>query len=316
MMRGSVDETARTPPESAKGDADAAFLKNLGQRVRRSRAMRGMSRKTLARLSDISERYIAQLESGAGNLSIILLRRVAGATGCRLEELIAEGGSDAIEWAVVRTLLREAAPAQVEQVKQLLLGGAPRTVPREASADRVALIGLRGAGKSTLGAAAARQLGWPFVELNKEIEQESGFSVAEIFSIYGQEGYRRFERDSLRRVIDRRGPVMLATGGGVVAEAVTFDLLLSSFLTVWVKAAPVEHMTRVRRQGDLRPMAKDRAAMAELVTILSTREPLYARADAVLDTSGASVEASVEALVGLVSAKAGRPANGHATATG
>lgn len=313
MKRAAVDEFTE-PPASPAGGSDAAFLRSLGQRVRQGRAVRGMSRKTLARLSDISERYIAQLEAGAGNVSIILLRRVAAATGCRLEDLIVESGADAVAWGTVRALLREATPAQVEQVRTMLLGGGHEISPNDGG-DRVALIGLRGAGKSTVGAAAAARLGRPFVELNKEIEQDSGFAVAEIFSIYGQEGYRRFERDSLRRILERPGPMMLATGGGIVAEAATFDRLLSSFFTVWVKATPAEHMARVRRQGDLRPMAKDRAAMEELVTILSTREPLYARAAAVLDTSGATVDASVEALVRLVAGRAATAAKDRGTAT-
>jgi XRE family transcriptional regulator, aerobic/anaerobic benzoate catabolism transcriptional regulator len=303
-----ADDANADPPlgkqDEALENSDKAFLTRLGRRVRQSRAVRGMSRKVLARESDISERYIAQLESGEGNVSIILLRRVAAATGRPLEELIAEPDDAAGEWASIGALLRGASRAQVERVKALLTGASKPDGSSIADDDRIALIGLRGAGKSTLGAAAARILGWPFVELNKEIERDSGFSIAEVFSIYGQEGYRRFEQASLKQIIDRPGPLILATGGGIVSETATFDRLLSSFFTIWIRAAPAEHMARVRRQGDLRPMAKERAAMEELTTILQSREPLYQRARATLDTSGQTVAQSIERLLRIIAAHA------------
>jgi XRE family aerobic/anaerobic benzoate catabolism transcriptional regulator len=286
--------------DAALENSDKAFLTRLGQRVRQSRAIRGMSRKVLARASDISERYIAQLESGAGNVSIILLRRVAAATGCRLEDLTADSDGATAERALIAALLRNASPAQIERVKAMLTDASHSQSAPRTDSPRIALIGLRGAGKSTLGAAAAKILGWPFVELNKEIERESGFSIAEVFSIYGQDGYRRFEQACLKQVIDRPGPLILATGGGIVAESMTFDRLLSSFFTVWIKAAPAEHMARVRRQGDLRPMARDRAAMDELKTILESREPLYRCARAIVDTSGATLTQSVDKLVDVI----------------
>jgi XRE family aerobic/anaerobic benzoate catabolism transcriptional regulator len=302
---GADEAKARAPEKRAgpSGDSDEAFLARLGQRVRKSRAVRGMSRKVLARESDISERYIAQLESGEGNVSIILLRRVAVATGCRLEELIGDADSPNADRALIGALIRDASLEQIERIKAVLTGVAQSAAPG-AGADRIALIGLRGAGKSTLGAAAAKILKWPFVELNKEIERESGFSIPEVFSIYGQDGYRRFEQTCLKQIVDRRSPMILATGGGIVSETLTFDMLLSSFFTIWIKAAPAEHMARVRRQGDLRPMAKERAAMEELTTILQSREPLYERARAIVDTSGRSVEESVENLVRVISDRA------------
>ena len=303
VATGAEDANANPPfgkRDGALENSDKAFLTRLGQRVRQSRAVRGMSRKVLARESDISERYIAQLESGEGNVSIILLRRVAAATGRQLEELIADPDGASAERNLISALLRDASPAQVERVKAILTG-AMKSDGSSIANDRIALIGLRGAGKSTLGAAAARILGWPFVELNKEIERDSGFSIAEVFSIYGQDGYRRFEQACLKQIIDRRGPMILATGGGIVAEALTFDKLLSSFFTIWIKTSPAEHMARVRRQGDLRPMAKDRAAMEELTTILQSREPLYERARAIVDTSGQTVAQSVDQLVRVVS---------------
>jgi XRE family aerobic/anaerobic benzoate catabolism transcriptional regulator len=180
--------------------------------------------------------------------------------------------------------------------------------------DRVALIGLRGAGKSTLGRLAAKRLRWSFVELNREVEREAGFSMPEIFKLFGQEGYRRWELKALRKICARRDPVILATGGGIVSEAVTFELLLSSFFTMWIKASPEEHMARVRRQGDLRPMANERGAMDELRTILSSREPLYARARAVVDTSGRSVDVGVNDIFSIIDCQRGQASEPKRTA--
>jgi XRE family aerobic/anaerobic benzoate catabolism transcriptional regulator len=277
------------------------FLAELGRRVRHVRALRGMSRKVLARVSGISERYIAQLESGKGNVSIKLLRRVSAAMGARIEDLLVDGSMPE-EWPIFRDLLRTASKAQIAQARAILAGGAAPTVTglRQSGIDRVALIGLRGAGKSTLGRIAAERLGWSFVELNDDIEREHGLSVAEIFALYGQEGYRRLEQSALRRQLTRSGPMILATGGGIVAEPLTFDLLLASFYTVWLRAKPEEHMARVRQQGDLRPMADDRAAMEELNAILASREPLYARADATIDTADLPVEVAAEKLIDAI----------------
>jgi len=282
---------------------DGNYLTHLGRRVRHMRAIRGMSRKVFAQVSGVSERYIAQIESGRGNLSVLVLRRLAQATGTTLEDLVCEEPVQAGDWMLVRDLLRRASPDAISKAKAVLADAdamaASPAVPA-ATIDRVALIGLRGAGKSTLGRLAADRQGWTFVELNKEIERENGLSMTEIFSLYSQEGYRRLEQEMLRQVVDRPGPMILATGGGIVAEPLTFDMLLTSFFTVWIKAAPEEHMSRVRQQGDLRPMGNDRTAMAELVTILSSREPLYERARAVVDTTGASIETSLEALLATI----------------
>jgi XRE family transcriptional regulator, aerobic/anaerobic benzoate catabolism transcriptional regulator len=292
-------EPRRKAPKVPRDDDSDAYLVQLGQRVRAMRAMRGMSRKVLAQVSDVSERYIAQLEAGLGNVSIILLRRVAGAIGAPLEDLIAEPTALSSDWVLVRALLAKASPATIAEVKDILAGR--RVMASSTTAvDRIALIGLRGAGKSTLGRLAAEQLGWRFVELSKEIEAEHGFSMTEIMSLYGQDGYRRLEQLTLRKVIDKPGPLILATGGSIVSEPVTFDLLLGSFFTIWIKATPAEHMSRVRAQGDLRPMGNDKAAMAELITILSSREPLYARARATLETSGASQSESLAKFLAMI----------------
>jgi XRE family aerobic/anaerobic benzoate catabolism transcriptional regulator len=303
LVPGADASEEATSADTRRGDE---YLVMLGQRVRDMRAMRGMSRKVLARVSGISERYIAQLESGQGNVSILLLRRVCAAIGLRLEDLIAERGAETPDALVVRDLLRSATGDELARVRAMLSGG-PRAVEAGPShrAQRVALIGLRGAGKSTLGRIVADRLGWPFVELNAEIERANALSVPEIFAIYGQEGYRRFEQSCLRDLIARPGPMVMATGGGVVAEPLTFDLLLSSFFTVWLKAQPEEHMSRVRAQGDLRPMADDRGAMHELRAILHSRESLYARAEVTVDTAGATPERSAAILADVIAARAG-----------
>ena len=279
-------------------DPEAGFLVQLGQRVRNMRALRGMSRKVLAKVSGISERYIAQLEAGRGNVSIVLLRRVSNAMGAHLEDLIPDG-QPAADWPVIRDLLRKATPSQIAQAKDVLVGNGASALRQSAFAG-IALIGLRGAGKSTLGKMLAKKIGWNFVELNKEIEEQNGLSVAEIIALYGQEGFRRMEQSALTQLLARKELMVLATGGGIVSEPITFDLILSSFYTIWLKAEPEEHMARVRGQGDLRPMADDRSAMSELRTILKSREPLYARASAVLDTAGLSADAAAERLIEAV----------------
>ena len=279
-------------------DPESGFLEQLGQRVRTMRALRGMSRKVLAKVSGISERYIAQLEGGKGNVSIVLLRRVSNAMGAHLEDLI-PSADPAPDWQVIRDLLRKASPSQIAQAKDVLAGGGTATHRRTSFAG-IALIGLRGAGKSTLGKILAKKIGWTFVELNKEIERQNGLSVAEIIALYGQEGFRRMEQTALGQLLARKEPMVLATGGGIVSEPLTFDLILKSFYTIWLKAEPEEHMARVRKQGDLRPMADDRSAMAELRNILLSREPLYARASAVVDTAGLSVDAAAARLIAAV----------------
>ena len=279
-----------TDPEAS----ELEFLEQLGNRVRTMRGLRGMSRKVLSSVSGLSERYIAQLEAGQGNVSIVLLRRVSAAMGAHLEDIIPSAGLSP-DSLVIRDLIRNATPQQISKAKEILSG---HGVPRHAG---IALIGLRGAGKSTLGRLLAEAIGWTFVELNKEIEKQSELSVAEILALYGQEGFRRKEQEALAHLLARREPIVLATGGGIVSEPVTFDLVLSSFYTVWLRAKPEEHMARVRKQGDLRPMADNRSAMEELRTILLSREPLYARAAAEVDTAGLTVEKASEKLRKAVS---------------
>jgi XRE family transcriptional regulator, aerobic/anaerobic benzoate catabolism transcriptional regulator len=295
---GDMTPQTGTAQETADpSDAETGFLERLGQRVRTMRALRGMSRKVLAKVSGISERYIAQLEGGKGNVSIVLLRRVANAMGAPLEDII-PGNEQQPDWPVIRDLLRKATPDKIAQAKAVLSDSA--SAPLRRAFSGIALIGLRGAGKSTLGKMLAERIGWSFVELNKEIERQNGLEVAEIINLYGQEGFRRMEQAALAQLLARKELMVLATGGGIVSEPVTYDLILKSFYTIWLKAEPEEHMARVRRQGDLRPMADDRSAMAELRNILVSREPLYTRANAMVDTAGLSVDAAAARLADAV----------------
>ncbi|WP_409564252.1 helix-turn-helix transcriptional regulator [Methylobacterium sp. J-076] len=282
-------------------EQETLFLADLGRRVRHARTVRGLSRKVLSQLSGLSERYIAQLEGGQGNVSIILLRRVANAMGVRLDDLIT-GDDSSPDWPVIRDLLSHANPAQIAAAKDILSGGNRNEA---AGGARVALIGLRGAGKSTLGKLAAERLGWTFVELNAEIERENALSVREIFAIYGQEGYRRLEQAALRRLTEHPGPLILATSGGIVAEPLTYDLLLQAFYTVWLRARPEEHMNRVREQGHLPTTGDHASAMQELRAVLASREPLYARAAAQVDTSDIPVPAMLDRLTAAIETRFG-----------
>ncbi len=280
--------TENDPPASRLGSQDQGFLQEVGNRVRSARKRHGMSRKVLARESGVSERYLAQLETGSGNISILLLRQIAAATGMKLRDLVSESQEDAPEILSILELARRASPAQREDIIDSLTGMLDQS-GADLKASRIALIGLRGAGKSTLGKLIADDLKIPFIELNREIELDSGLAVAEIFALYGQDGYRRLEQRCLRSVIDRHSEVVLAVAGGIVAEANTYEMLLRSFHSVWLQARPEEHMERVRAQGDRRPMAGNPAAMNDLRSILESRQQLYANAEMTFDTSGKTV---------------------------
>jgi XRE family aerobic/anaerobic benzoate catabolism transcriptional regulator len=269
------------------------YLALLGERVRETRARRGMTRKLLARDSGVSERYLAQLETGQGNISILLLRHIARALDIPVESLVLQGPEPPVDLVHTTEFLRRLSPAELAEARRLLvqhLGG----VDVEARRGRIALIGLRGAGKSTLGAIVGRQMEVPFVELDKLIEQESGVGLSAIFDLYGQSGFRRLERRCLDQVIELHPRFVLATGGSLVSEPATFERLLTMCFTVWLKATPEEHMQRVIAQGDMRPMADNRESMSDLERILEVREPLYRKADLTIDTSAQSLEEATD----------------------
>jgi XRE family transcriptional regulator, aerobic/anaerobic benzoate catabolism transcriptional regulator len=272
------------------------YLYHLGERVREERARRGMTRKILARDSGLSERYLAQLESGKGNVSIKLLRRVADALNLALPRLVGDEPGERAELQPILELLRRLSGDRLMEARALL--AAHFDMPdRDARDRRIALIGLRGAGKSTLGSRLARHLDVPFIELDAEIERDFGLSLDEIFALSGQAAYRRSERRALESVLEGKPSFVLATGGSIVAEPETFEQLLSRCYTVWIKTSPEEHMGRVIAQGDFRPMADNKEAMADLERILAARGGLYAKADAVVDTAGSTVEASFRRLL-------------------
>lgn len=270
------------------------YLSALGNRVREVRAKRGRSRRQLAADSGVSERYLAQLEAGQGNVSILLLRQIAGALELPLTELLAEDSDVSAELVLTTQFLKQLPRQKLAAVRSQLVRDYGNA--RDERMKRIALIGLRGAGKSTLGAKLARALAVPFVELDREIEREAGTSLSEIFLLYGQAGYRRYERRCLEKIIERTERAVIATGGSIVSEAGTYELLLSSCFTVWLKAAPEEHMARVIAQGDTRPMAGNDQAMEDLRRILEGRAMLYGQADVVVDTAGKSVEMSLAEL--------------------
>jgi XRE family aerobic/anaerobic benzoate catabolism transcriptional regulator len=258
-----------------------------------------MARKTLSQYSSVSERYLAHLEAGQANVSVLLLRNVARALDLPLTELI-DAQESSVEQRLIRRFLDKLPQRQLEDVVFRLM----RDIGPEAAARkrRLALVGLRGAGKTTLGGALAKELRLPFVELDREIERDAGISLGEVFSLYGQTGYRRIERRCLERIIQSDRQVVIAVGGGIVSEPGTYNLLLANCFTVWIKASPAEHMARVVAQGDLRPMQGNVEAMEDLNRILAAREPLYRKADAILDTGGERFDQSLIKLRQAVSA--------------
>lgn len=298
--RTDTPENDQSNAEARQTDErdDGEFLLALGKRVREVRDRRGMTRKLVAREAGVSERHLAHLEAGEGNVSIVLLRHITRALDVSLIELLAPEAEDTVEKRLIRRFLERLPQHRLEEVVFRLMRdfGHEEAVRRK----RVALIGLRGAGKSTLGNRLAKEMGVAFIELDREIERETGMPASELFALYGQAGYRRIEQRTLERVIRDNERGVISVGGGVVAQQETYDMLLSNCLTVWVKAQPEEHMARVMAQGDLRPMAGNDEAMEDLKRILEAREPLYAKADTVIDTSGETVDESFMKLRQLV----------------
>ena len=274
-----------TPQASTEPPKKHPFLEALGERVRALRSRRGMTRKALAQLADVSERHLANLEYGVGNASILVLLQVAGALQCSLGELIGDITTSSPEWLMIRELLEQRDEATLQRVR-VAVGEMLGTGGGNANtSSRIALVGLRGAGKSTLGQMLAEDLGFPFVELSREIEKFAGCSVAEIQALYGVNAYRRYERRALEEAIQIHSEAVIATPGGLVSDPATFNQLLAHCTTVWLKADAQDHMKRVLAQGDTRPMAASKEAMEDLKGILAGRAAFYAKAQLQVDTS-------------------------------
>lgn len=272
----------------------------VAQRVRAARAARAMSMKQLARESGISLPYLSRVERGDGNISLAVLGKLAGALNLSADSMLADDERYGADYALIVEILKRQPPAKLREIRKALLDGdAPG---RAGVSRRIALVGLRGAGKSTVGPLLAKRLGLPFVELNREVEKEAGVALDLIFSIYGQAGFRQLEKRCLDRIIAQYPEVVLATGGGIVVEPGTYELLLHSFFCVWLHAEPQEHFRRVMAQHDARIATPElqEEAMANIVGALEARRKLYSLAHASVDTTGHEVEALVEQIDALV----------------
>ena len=290
---------SRTKPRRADPQ-DVAYLQILADKIRDARAQRGMTRIALAADSGVSLRFLAQLESGQGNPSILVLRRIASAMGFPPDDLLSNEPPPAIDRILLAQMLKRLSDDDLAKARGLLIQHLGLRTSSELKKPYITLIGLRGAGKTTLGRRLAKHRGVPFFELDREVEREYGATIGEILQLHGQPGYRRFERESLQAVLSKNPAAIIETGGGLAADPETLPLLLEYSLAVWVRASPDEHMQRVIDQGDLRPMARSREAMRELKDILKAREPFYRQAHLHLMTSGRSADQSFEDLLELL----------------
>ena len=289
------------PPGPERRDP---FLIALGERVRAMRARRSMTRKALAQVTGVSERHLANLEYGVGNASVLVLLEVTKALRCAFAELLGEDATSSPEWLLLREMLANCDEATLKRVR-VAVGGMLAAAPQRSA--RIGLIGLRGAGKTTLGRMLAEDVGFPFIELSREIEKLAGCSIAEIFGLYGQNAYRRYERRALEEAIDIHPEAVIATAGGMVSDPVSFNLLLRHCTTVWLKAEPEDHMARVMAQGDMRPMAASPEAMEDLKAILASRSAFYSKAELSLDTSAQPLLETFQLLRGQVRQALGMP---------
>lgn len=284
-MSTADDELSRHP-----------FLTTLGERVRTLRARRSLTRKAVAQVARVSERHLANLESGTGNASILILLQVAQALQCSIFELLGDVTTSSPEWLLIRELLEKRNEGELRRVRQHIGEMFGTHGDEQARSNRIALVGLRGAGKTTLGQRLADDLGFPFIELSREIEKFAGCSISEIHNLYGTNAYRRYERRALEEAIQIYPEVVIATPGGLVSDSATFNETLAHCFTVWLKAAPEDHLARVAAQGDMRPMAGSKEALEDLKRILEARSAFYAKADLAFDTSAQPLDDSFSAL--------------------
>lgn len=307
-IRESAGNENPFPPgaEGGHGVAREPFLVGLGERVRALRARKGMTRRALATASAVSERHLANLELGVGNASILVLRQIAAALACTPAELLGDDIDTPESW-LIRDLIRGRTDQELRRARLALADLFGTSARPEARVRRIALIGLRGAGKSSLGRRLAGELGVAFIELNREIERVAGYGLSEIHNLLGPAAYRRYERRALDEVLRAHREAVIATPGGIVSDPASFNLLLSHCFTVWLKATPGEHMERVMAQGDLRPMAGHSEAMDDLKRILAGRAAFYGKADLTFDTSGKTIESCYAELAATLSQALARP---------
>ena len=306
--RASRERAAdRAAPAAPRGNGHDPLLEALGERVRSLRARRGLTRKSVALAAGVSERHLANLEYGIGNASILILQQVAHALQCPLAELIGDVTTSSPEWLLIRELLEPRNESELRRARIVLGELFGTRGDAKARSHRIALVGLRGAGKSTLGQMLADDLEYPFVELSREIEKFAGCTIREIHDLYGTNAYRRYERRALEEAIQIYPEVVIATPGGIVSDAATFNELLAHCTTVWLQAKPEDHMQRVAAQGDMRPMAASAEAMDDLKRILAGRLPFYSKADLSFDTSGQTLEQAFQGLRGQLRRALGLP---------
>lgn len=281
------------------------FLAALGERLKLLRARRGLTRKSLAQLAEVSERHVANVESGVGNASIQFLRQLCAVLNCSLAEMTGDETASSADWLMIREILRGRSEDELAKARAVLADLFESPTSEASRRRRIALIGLRGAGKSTLGRLLAAHWNVPFIELSGMIEQIAGCSIAEIHALYGQTAYRRYEQRALEDVIQHHAQAVIATPGGIVSEPATFNFLLSHCYTVWLRATPDQHMARVIAQGDSRPMSGNREAMDDLKRILDSRSQFYSKADCIFDTGTSSPQAGLAALLAQLDSQIG-----------